>query len=747
MGANMNIKCKVKMVRKLFPKSPLKVGDFGILIMRVIEEIDGEPLKDEKGCIVVKGNLCEMNSSTVYTIVAVGEKNEKYDNVTYKLDYIGSEIDLDNENDKAVFLQTILTEKQYQSLTNAIDDPCEVIKNKDIEKLICVNGIGRATAEKLIEKYYENIEYAKVIVQLNKYGLTNLMVQKLIAHYGSPEIVVNVIQNDIYQIADEVEGIGFLKCDEIALKGGLSPNNPKRLEAYIKFKLREQGEMGNSWQYVQKIMNQLAQDLSCYDISLMQEALKSLLDNEVIWANPDRTIIALNKYYKLELAIAKELKRISSAPNMFKYDNWEEIIADVEEVQGFAYTHEQKAGIKTVLDSPLSVVTGLAGTGKTAITNGMISVLKDYDIRQCALSGRAAQRMKESNGLESNTIHKTLEMDMRGAFFNEDNQLDIDVLILDEGSMVSGDLFLKLLKAIKTGTKLVIAGDKGQLPAIGNCNVFFDLLKMGVPTVELTIVHRQAQASAIISKSIDIRKQRQLFDSDYVGNKILGELRDLEINIHSTSYMLRKAINTQYRNQLAIADNDLLRVQIVVPIRQKGDICTYNLNKDIQSYVHGTKKRGIQSVSHIFYEGDKVINVKNKVVFTPEGESINIFNGNIGLIESIDHEEQTMIVNFVGIGRVILKKNLIDTNLDLAYAITCHKLQGSSAERVIVACDFSAYVLLNAEWLYTAITRAERYCVLVAENAAVRYAISKVETNTKQTFLQFIPSLAHWEAA
>lgn len=752
MSDNMRIKCKVKMTRQLYPKyTPLKAGEYGIVRAKVVEEIDGIPLTDDNGCIVIKGNMCELDFKMPYTICAEGEKNDKYNSVSYKITYISSDLDFTSERDKQVFLKSILTEKQYEALVSKFEDPCAIINERDVSSLIKVKGIGETTALKLIDKYHESIAYAKILVQLGNYGLTHNVIQKLLATYNSPETVIEIINNDIYRIAEEVDGMGFLKCDEIAIKGGMKKDDPRRIKAFIKHTLREEGEIGNSWSYTQYVVNKITDTLQCYDEQLIITALKELLESEIIWANPDRSVIALTKYYKLEIEIAKELKRIYLGKNTLEYGNWKEIIRAIESVQGWNYTAEQTIGIKTVLDSQLSVVTGLAGCGKTAVTNAMVKILSGggYKIIQCALSGRAAQKMKEYNGLDSNTIHKTLGCTGWGTYlYHENNKLEADVILLDEASMVNGDMFLRLLKAIKTGTKLVIIGDKGQLPSIGNCNVFFDLMEMGVPVVELTVVHRQAEASAIISKSVAIRKQKQLFDRNYVGTMTLGDLQDLELNIYSSPTLLRQVIVQKFKENYMKVNGDIMKVQIVVPVRSRGEICTYMLNTDIQALLMKGKTNYIQSINYKYFVGDKVINVKNKMVVSPDGETLPLFNGNIGVVESIDTDTKTMVVDFgEKIGKAVFNTALINSNLELAYAITCHKLQGSSASRVIVGCDFSAYSILTAEWLYTAITRAEEFCTVVSTTDAIRYAISKVITDKKRTFLQFIERIDTWSAA
>ena len=376
--------------------------------------------------------------------------------------------------------------------------------------------------------------------------------------------------------------------------------------------------------------------------------------------------------------------------------------------------------------------------GKSSLVKGLTSVYpNNINLVQCALSGCASQRIKQTSNNDANTIHKTLGINFAtgGFLHNKDNPLNADIVILDEASMVSGSLFYSLLCAIGDNTKLVILGDYGQLESIGNCNVFFDLIKSNIPVVKLTKVHRQAQASAIISKSIGIRNKQQLFDKDFRGRVVLGELQDLELNIDTKdklqSYAVRQYVH--HAKRLGVEN-----VMGVTAMRERGQLSCYELNNIIQGILIEDKSVNItrklsKDKEYKFYIGDLVINTKNNYkAMDILGNQTAIFNGNTGIVKSI--ENGTMIVSFFNIGDVVLEKDDIN-NLELAYFITTHKSQGEQRHTVIVALDYSAYTMLCNELLYTAITRAIKYCVLVGENSAIRKAISTSKTSVKNTFL------------
>ena len=433
-------------------------------------------------------------------------------------------------------------------------------------------------------------------------------------------------------------------------------------------------------------------------------------------------------------------------PKSFNITNWEEIIKDVELEQGFEFTDEQRYAIKLSLDNNVITVTGGAGCGKTTTANGICSLYDNYNIMCVALSGKASVRITEATGLPASTIHRALGYQNGSFIFNKQNKLAVDIVLIDEATMINGTLFLSLLEAIPSGSKVIIMGDVQQLTPIGNCQVFADILDSDVlPIVKLTKPHRQALRSGIIPTSIKIASQEQIFNSSFEGNEIVGELQDMELDISSNKEAFSDTIIKHFQKEM-IKYNDIMEVQVCVPMRVRGDLSCFNLNTKIQSLYNPSfsDSREIEIVisakkddvkKYIIRKGDKVLNTKNNYkCINSDGEVTPVFNGNIGLVKDID-EDKYVTIDFVGIGEVIFNKSE-SKNLELAYACTVHKMQGSGFTSTIVGMDTSSYIMNNCELLYTAITRAKKYCVLVANNYAITKAIQNKEVKTKQTFLR-----------
>ena len=384
--------------------------------------------------------------------------------------------------------------------------------------------------------------------------------------------------------------------------------------------------------------------------------------------------------------------------------------------------------------------------GKTSTANGICSLYNNYNILACALSGKAAVRITEATGLPASTIHKALGYQNGNFIFNKHNKLAVDIVLIDEATMINGTLFLSLLEAIPSGAKVIIMGDVQQLTPIGNCQVFADILDSdALPVVKLTKPHRQALRSGIIPTSIKIASQEQIFNNSFEGNEIIGELQDMELDITSNKENISENIIRHFQKEME-KYNDIMEVQVCVPMRLRGNLSCYNLNTKIQSIynpkfsedneieiVLQNKKDDVKK--YIIRKGDKVLNTKNNYkCINTDGETTPVFNGNIGIIEDID-EDGYVTIDFIGIGKVIFDKSDAK-NLELAYACTIHKMQGSGFTCTIVGMDNSSYIMNNCEILYTAVTRAKKYCVLVANNYSVCKAIQTKEVKTKQTFLK-----------
>ncbi len=746
MSNESTIKCRIKIARQFFPKNNQKInnGEFAILSAYVIETLEGEPKIDNKwNTITITGNVCEINPKETYTLIAKEINNERF-GVQYQIVFIGKIYDLTDEYKQRIFLSKIITEKQVESLYLTYKNPIEVLDNGDIVALCRVKGIGASTAQHLIEKYNEAKDYSSAYVELDKFGLTPKMIKKLVNAYKSPDIVIEKINANPYLIADEVDGIGWGKADEIALNNGCGEYSIHRIKAYVEYFLRENAMEGNSYVHIDDLIDALESTIG-YNIpeDNLNEAFKELAQNKM-WYNESKTLVGLKKYYNLEKNIAKELLRILNADSNINCSDWERKVRLQEKKQGWKYTDEQFNAIKMTMENNVVLLSGGAGTGKSSTVSGMLSALSEVEFAQTALSGKASVNLSNITNEEGYTIHRLLEYNPSSGFVRtSQNPLSQDIIILDELSMVGGELFNSLIKAIKNGAKLIMLGDTGQLESIGVANIMQDIIDSGViPHAKLTKIHRQAEKSAIITESVKARHGEHIITNQFVGTEVRGELQDLLLDIYSDKKDTAKKVIQHVKKALDDMDN-ILEMQVITPMKKRGEACTYNLNVKIQEvlikkggYINTKKKVNLYEGTdypYSLYVGDKIINIKNNYKTVSENGTITpVYNGNIGIIKEIN--ETNMIVDFEGIGKIIVPNNHYGS-LELGYAITTHKSQGSGYKYVICALDYSSYTLLSKQMLYTMLTRAKKYCVLCGETKAIRYAVRHDSITHKQTFL------------
>lgn len=718
---------------------------WGIVICSIDEVLKGDFIGDKNG-MVFKGNMPEPVRGATYIIVADYVEDPKWGN-QYNIKSIYSDISFDKEDKKGKekFLLSIFTPNQVSAMYEIYDDPFSILDAEDVEKLVQIKGCGIKTADNWIRKFKKNINIARIFVELDEYGLTNNMIKRLMERYHSPDLIIEKVKTNPYVLVNEVEGIGWKRADEIALAGHIEFDSPTRIGAYIVYYLNRCGDEGYSWitpdQLLGSILDNLGEEVPDENITT---AIREL--GNKLWWNEEKDKIGLSKYYNIEHKVAEELIRIRNAKSNICCDDWEEHIDHLERVQGWKFTDEQMNGIKTVLNNNITIITGLAGTGKTSVVSGVLEALNHYSSVMCALSGRAASRMSEVTGKEGFTIHRLLGFpkgapDYQCFEYNQDHKLGADIYILDEISMVDAKIFYYLLRAIPDGAKLICLGDSGQLESIGCGNVAYDMIHSSeIPTIELTKIHRQAAKSAIITQSIAVRNSKQIIPKNWTGVEIRGELQDLELHCYSDSSNTFYNIMEIFSRLMAQKDFNIMDCQIIVPIKVRGDACAYNINNTVQELYNppAKNKKEITRISNdktfILREGDKVINVINNYKLkTP------IYNGNIGTIKSISYSEELdsriITVDFVGIGNVDVPEDCW-LGIELGYAITVHKYQGSQSKYIIFGLDFSSYALLTRELVYTGITRAQKKCYLVCQTGALRYATMQQSISKKQTHLQ-----------
>ena len=734
---------------------------FTIASFDLVKEIDGEvEIHPIYKTFTVVGIMPYLMEDADYEISATEVENKKYGK-QYQVNSINLYLPngIESKEGQKEFLDIIFTKLQVKEMYEALDDPYMTLKDGDISSLVKVKNCGMKTAVAWIDKFKTYMPLSNAMKELSEYGLTEALLRRIVNHYKSSDIAVEIIQNKPYKLI-EVNGVGWHKCDEIAMKGGLKPDSPERIGTYILYYLQERANEGYSYipadanteiengivSKTQKPINFIDTMIEFFGDDISDEALKGGLDyvNDQLWFSDDRKFVGLKRIYDLEMSVAENLIRIRDGENDFKYSNWKDIIKQKEIDQGWEYNEQQIEGIKAVLENQVVVITGKAGTGKSSIVDAMIAVLQGYSYAQTALSGRAAARMAEITHEEGYTIHRLLgfpkgDRDHGGFVFHEDNKLPRDIIILDEVSMVDGELFNRLVKAIKTGSKLIMLGDTGQLECIGCMNIAADLIaSKEIVSIELSQIHRQAANSGIITESIKAREGIQLIEKDWIGTEVRGKLNDLVIDCFSdksnTFYKVMQHASSELED-----GTDIMDLMVIAP-SYKNESGVDNLNAALQSLYNpdSPEKKEVfvqkSSKAWILREGDKIINVQNDY-YAKNKFTAGIFNGNIGVVKNIDIDANTIAVDFQDIPGIMIlpKKNWKD--LELGYATTCHKAQGSQCKKVIVGLDFGSFIQLSREWVYTAMTRAIDKCYMVAQNNALRYAVSKNSISVKRTHL------------
>ena len=1098
----------------LFPRSPLVLGEdgqnFGVTKWTVDRVLEGEfddPFAPEQ-TVTGNGFYEPIEQGAKRTLFVKKTMHPKY-GLQYNLVVMEEpEIDWSSLQNQRAFLEEIISSKKVDELYKHFENPLKVIADHDIDKLIQVKGIGKATAECLITKFEGKKGIAKLVIDLQDYNLTLNFIIKLKERYGYSHLVKDKVMNHPYDLVFEVDGVGFKTADSIALKGGISPKSPERIKGFVYYYLLNKAQEGNSYVYASELTQEIFNAFDGKDNILevyynemdepesnnINEGLNLLINAGLLVKEEEgdkqNRRIYLKKYYDLEKEISNHLKRLLLSPNSFHYEDWEEKIAEKEKEQGWEFTQEQKEGIKLGLDNQVCFITGGAGCvdadtefftgkgwkriadyekgdkvlqynddgtanlvepqqyikipckemwhietkygvnqticdehrivywspkgvkheckiqdiidkqqeptsgwsgrfetafnyngngipytdgqirlmcaviadgsfysntsptrnsyltcrfhikkerkkerlrwlfeinnldyrevqskadgytdfyitafnrekefyeywydcnhhqleivcdelpywdgtvydnngkkkitlsttnkktadfmqfafhscgyraaihtynrigtshsksdyvyksieynlnitqrhkigincsnnvknkgsktmpvkvsttdgykycftvdshmlvlrrennifitgncGKSSLVAGILSVLGDYNYAQCSLSGKAAARLKEVTGKEGKTIHRLLGYNPQQGFtYDEENPLPYDIVIVDEISLIGGEIFLPLLRALKNGTKLYVLGDMGQLESIGCMNLAADLYYSDlIPTKELKTIHRQAQKSGIITSSHRVRNGEAIFDNDFEGQMVLGELKDMIFDIEPKDEIVPKVLEYFDEYFFGLAEKDIMNIQLISPIKERGVSCVSILNDEIQKRFNpqtAIKKPEMyislgEDKGYILRQGDKVLCTQNSYkVSTTKGGETDIFNGWTGIVTSIKDNKATIYFPLAD-EEICLSSKEIRDSIVLGYAITCHKIQGSSAKVIIGIIDFSTPpMMLTKELLYTMITRAEKMGIIVGQNRAILRAINNSGISNKKTFL---PEFLVWK--
>ena len=604
------------------------------------------------------------------------------------------------------------------------DDTFQIVENEP-ERLSEVKGISEKKAREIAMQIAEKSDMRKAMMFLQKYGISLNLGAKIYQKYG--DSVYSVLQENPYRLADDISGVGFKIADEIAYRIGIHTDSDYRIKSGMVYTLLQATGEGHVYLPKDELF-QRAAELLGVDSSYMEKHLVDLaMDRKIVQKEQgDQILIYPAQYYYLELNTARMLRELDIfCPEDEKIV--ERRIVQIEKETGTVLDEMQKKAVQEAAGHGLLILTGGPGTGKTTTINAIIRYFEGEgaEIRLAAPTGRAAKRMTEATGYEAQTIHRLLELsgmpedDREGQHIhferNAENPLETDVIIIDEMSMVDIHLIHSLLMAVTAGTRLILVGDENQLPSVGPGNVLRDIIRSGqFPVVELKKIFRQASESDIVVNAHKINKGEQV--------EINNKSRDFFfLKRYDADIIIRVVIALIQEKLPKYVEAKPFEIQVLTPMR-KGLLGVERLNQILQRYLNppDASKKEKEIGQGLFREGDKVMQVRNNYQLEweirgrygiPIEKGVGVFNGDTGIIKTINEFAETAEVEFEDGRWAEYSFKQLD-ELELAYAVTIHKSQGSEYPAVIIPLLSGPRMLMNRNLLYTAVTRA-RKCVTV----------------------------------
>lgn len=588
------------------------------------------------------------------------------------------------------------------------EDTLDVIENNP-EKLLTINGIGRKKYRDIKEALDKQYAMRKVFLYFSKYNISSNTIIKIYREYGDESI--ETVQKNPYELVGRIRGMGFKSCDEIAKSMGLDEDSEYRKIAGLKYVLLMAARDGHSYLPIEKLITK-TEKLLGVKFESKEDVAKTLTFEENFFVEKigEDFNCYFTRYLKAENYVAGKLNKLNIS---FDEDiDIDKKINEIEEFRKIKLSNTQRTAVKESIEKGVFIITGGPGTGKTTTLKVIIDVFESLDkkIKLAAPTGRAAKRMKEQTGRDAFTIHKLLEISVGDGFeYSNVEELECDVLIVDEMSMVDILLIETLLMAIDNPTRLILVGDKDQLPSVGAGNVLSDILKSKVfKYVSLEEIFRQNEESMIVKNAhlINHGDLPVLNRGDFFMIHENGEMKGLET--------IKDLITTRLPNYFNLSIED---IQILTPMK-KGTLGTINLNKVLQEHLNKSEEY-IEVLGTKFKLGDRVMQIKNN--YELEGKIENdfysdvskgVFNGDMGYITNIDKDNKELEVTFDGVRKVKYDRDSIE-ELNLSYAMTIHKSQGSEFPIVIIPIYFAPPILMTRNLIYTAITRASKVVVLV----------------------------------
>ncbi len=602
-------------------------------------------------------------------------------------------------------------------------------------KLLEIYGIGDKKLAQIKKAWHDQREIRNIMLFLQSHGVSPAYAVKIYKTYGDKSI--HVVEQNPYQLAQDIYGIGFKTADKIAGEMGISENDPRRIEAGVVYVLNDAVDTGGNAFLTAAELDAKAREI--LGVEQVQSAVDTLAASGRLVIEPatfmGQTEVAVYppSLHTTERGLAERLLRllkspVKQPPNPAKFDEW---LAALLDKHGFPLSEEQRDAVKVALLSRFMVLTGGPGTGKTTSTKAIVTAFESLkkEVLIASPTGRAAKRASEVTGREAKTVHRLLEFDpeQRGFKRGPDSPLECDVLIVDECSMLDMVLTYSLLKAVPDTAQVVFVGDVDQLPSVGPGNVLRDLIDSGaVPVARLTQVFRQAAESLIITNAHAINQGK------FPSLPPPSAMKDCAFIAADEPEEVAEKIVAVVAKSLPKRGWNLSDIQVLTPM-QRGSAGSAHLNTRLQETLNPAAfgKEEVARGSRLFRVGDRVMQMVNDY-------DKAVYNGDIGLVSAISHEESTLTVQFTdaqGMNDVVYEFADMD-QLTLAFSTSIHKSQGSEYPVVVLAIHTQHFMLLQRNLLYTALTRAKKFAVLVGSQRAVAMAVKKQSDTKRHTRLK-----------
>lgn len=597
------------------------------------------------------------------------------------------------------------------------------ILNTSSMRLTEVAGIGKKKAKDIIESYAEVAEMRELMLFLESYGISSSYAMRLQLNYGAGAI--DKLKENPYELASEVKGIGFKTADRIAMAIGMEANAPARLRAGIEYAINKIAAMGHTCLDMNTLATQTAELLQT-ELSYVEDLLHELVITKRLRTEEyyDTQLVYPEYLYQAECIVARRLLKLKDRAKAVDEIDVKTIIDKWQRQENIQLADIQMQAIESAVQHGVLVLTGGPGTGKTTIIKGIIKALEaaGCEILLAAPTGRAARRLAESTGREAKTIHRMLEYNpgegLSSFARNEYEPLQADVVIVDEASMLDVLLSNYLLRALPVGCRVVLVGDIDQLPAVGAGNVLSDIIRSGsMPVIRLTQVFRQTDESSIVVNAHKINSGEM---------PILGKNEDFVFVDGGEESLAAEKIASLYLQKMKLYKQS--EIQVLSPMHKQ--VCgVQNLNRLLQQKVNPETdgKQEINTLKYLLRSGDKVMQIKNNY-------EKDVFNGDIGIIENI--ADSKVWVRYPERAENIVYEKADLEELELAYAISVHKSQGSEYKCVILAMVLGHYIMLQRNLLYTAITRAKKEVCIVGKLRALQLAIANNKTHMRYSLLK-----------